>query len=119
LFAAPLKQSLEVVIMKSLIKAVALAVVLAAPVVSFAQSNQPLTRAEVRNQLVQLEKAGYNPSVSDATYPADIQAAEARVAAENGSTSGVGGAVSGSSDSGARASAASAFTGSRSIYAGH
>jgi hypothetical protein len=85
--------------MKSLIKAVALAVVLAAPVVSFAQSN---------------------PSVSDdAKYPADIQAAEARVAAENGSTSGVGGAVSGSSDSGARAPAVSTFTGSRSIYAGH
>ena len=107
--------------MKALIPAVVLASALAAPVVSFAQqSNAPVTRAQVRAELVQLEKAGYNPSVSDdATYPADIQAAEARVAAENGSTSGVGGAVSGSSDSGARASAASAFTGSRSIYAGH
>jgi hypothetical protein len=105
--------------MKSLIKAVALALVLAAPVASFAQSNQPVTRAEVRNELVQLEKAGYNPSASDdATYPAAIQAAEARVAAENGSTSGVGGVASGSSQSGAPAIAAS-FTSQRSIYAGH
>jgi len=90
--------------MKSLIKAVAIAVVLAAPVASFAQSNQPLTRAEVKAQLVQLEKAGYNPAlVNDAAYPSDIQAAEARVAAENSATRGVGGAVSGSSDSGAAA----------------
>ncbi|NPT44802.1 DUF4148 domain-containing protein [Paraburkholderia sp. 1N] len=104
--------------MKSLIKAVAIALVLAAPVASFAQSNQPVTRAEVRNQLIQLEKAGYNPSVADnATYPADIQAAEARVAAQNGSTSGVGGVVSGSSESGAPA--VPAFTGQRSLYSGH
>jgi hypothetical protein len=104
--------------MNSLIKAVALAVVLSAPVVSFAQSNQPLTRAEVRNQLVQLEKAGYNPAEADnATYPADIQAAEARVDAANGSTSGVGGVASGSSESGA--AAVSVLTGSHSLYAGH
>ncbi|HKT67295.1 MAG TPA: DUF4148 domain-containing protein, partial [Burkholderia sp.] len=45
--------------MKSLIKAVALAALVAAPIVSFAQSNQqPLTRAQVRAELVQLEKAG-------------------------------------------------------------
>jgi hypothetical protein len=88
--------------MKSLIKAVALAAVIAAPVASFAQSNQPLTRAEVRSQLVQLEKAGYNPGRTgrDPYYPEDIQAAEARVAAENGSTSSVGGAVGGTSESG-------------------
>ncbi|MFP3607088.1 DUF4148 domain-containing protein, partial [Paraburkholderia sp. SIMBA_053] len=34
--------------MKSLIKAVAIAAVLAIPAVSFAQSNQPVTRAQVR-----------------------------------------------------------------------
>jgi hypothetical protein len=114
------KQSLEVVIMKSLIKAVAVAVVLAAPVVSFAQTSQPVTRAQVRAELVQLEKAGYNPARSsrDPYYPADIQAAEARVAAENGSTSGVGGAVNGSSESGAVA--APALGGPRSVVdSGH
>jgi hypothetical protein len=105
--------------MNSLIKAVAIAVALSAPVVSFAQSNQPVTRAEVRSQLAQLEKAGYRPGGDHANYPDQIQAAEARVAAENGSTSGVGGVVSGSSASGASAVPVSAFTGSRSLYAGH
>ncbi|MDI7047487.1 DUF4148 domain-containing protein, partial [Escherichia coli] len=54
--------------MKSLIKAVAIAAILAAPVASFAQSSQqPLTRAEVRRQLIQLELAGYNPATSNDT----------------------------------------------------
>ncbi|SEK12003.1 DUF4148 domain-containing protein [Paraburkholderia diazotrophica] len=95
--------------MKSLIKAVAIAAVLAAPVVSFAQSNQPVTRAQVRSELIQLEKAGYNPATaSDPTYPADIQAAEARVQAQNGAVAqaaaadtGYGTATNGSSQSGA------------------
>lgn len=94
--------------MKSLIKAVALTVVLVAPVASFAQSNQPVTRAQVRAELVQLEKAGYNPATAnDFDYPANIQAAEARVAAENGTaqTSGYGPSVSGSSQAGQPAAA--------------
>ncbi|MEC5408628.1 DUF4148 domain-containing protein [Paraburkholderia sp. MPAMCS5] len=96
--------------MKSLIKAVAIAAALAAPVASFAQSSQqPVTRAEVRNQLIQLEQAGYNPAVSnDPDYPADVQAAERQVQAQNpamaqtqlpvADTSGYGGATSGSSN---------------------
>lgn len=93
--------------MKSVIKAVAIAAVLAAPVLSFAQTNQPLTRAQVRNELIQLEKAGYNPSIAnDENYPADIQAAEARVAAEKGAAqanaSGYGPGVSGSTQAGQR-----------------
>jgi len=104
--------------MKSLIQAVVVAAALAAPVAVFAQSNQPLTRAEVKAQLVQLEQVGYHPGQGDqTTYPAQIEAAEARVAAQNGSTSGVGGAVSGSSESGARA--VSAFAGPNSLYRGH
>ena len=67
--------------MKSLIQAVVVAAVLAAPVSSFAQSNQPVTRAQVRAELIQLEKAGYQPGRSYPYYPADIQAAQARVAA--------------------------------------
>ncbi|CAD6551902.1 hypothetical protein LMG28727_05309 [Paraburkholderia kirstenboschensis] len=87
--------------MKSLIQAVVVAAALAAPVAVFAQSNAPLTRAQVRAELVQLEKAGYNPARGeDPSYPADIQAAEAKVAAQNGATSGYGGVVSGSSDAG-------------------
>lgn len=87
--------------MKSLIQAVVVAAALAAPVAVFAQSNAPVTRAQVRAELVQLEKAGYNPAHGeDPYYPADIQAAEAKVAAQNGAASGYGGVVSGSSDAG-------------------
>jgi FlaG/FlaF family flagellin (archaellin) len=93
--------------MKSLIKAVALAAVLAAPIVSFAQTNEPMTRAQVRNELIQLEKAGYNPATAnDYDYPANIQAAEARVAAENATaqanTTGYGSGANGSTQAGQR-----------------
>jgi hypothetical protein len=86
--------------MKSLIQAVVVAAALAAPVAVFAQANQPLTRAQVRAELVELEKAGYNPTGGeDPYYPADIQAAEAKVAAQKAAT-GAGGVTSGSSDAG-------------------
>jgi hypothetical protein len=86
--------------MKSLIQIVVVAAALAAPVAVFAQSNQPVTRAQVRAELVQLEQAGWRPGEGDhTTYPAQIQAAEAKVAAENGDT-GVGGVANGSSESG-------------------
>lgn len=52
--------------MKSLIKAVAIAAVLAAPIASFAQaSQQPVTRADVRADLIRVEQAGYNPAASN------------------------------------------------------
>lgn len=77
--------------MKSLICAT-LAVVLAAPAISFAQSTtEPVTRAEVRAELIQLENAGYRPVAQDAYYPADIQAAESRVHSGNNGASGYGG----------------------------
>ncbi|BEU26416.1 DUF4148 domain-containing protein [Paraburkholderia sp. 22B1P] len=86
--------------MKSLIQAVVIAAALAAPVAAFAQSNQPITRAQVRAELVQLEKAGYHPGDGDnTTYPEEIQAAEAKVAAQNNAT-GVGGVTSGSFSAG-------------------
>ncbi|MDR5753929.1 MULTISPECIES: DUF4148 domain-containing protein [unclassified Caballeronia] len=86
--------------MKSLIYAVAAASVLAAPLVSFAQSDSSLTRAQVRTELKQLESAGYVPGGGDEpNYPANIQAAEARIAPSDAGT-GYGGAVSGSSASG-------------------
>ncbi|MEX3943959.1 DUF4148 domain-containing protein [Paraburkholderia sp. BR10937] len=54
----------------------------AVPAYSFAQSTQPLTRAEVRADLVRVEQAGYSPGRGDdIDYPADIQAAESKVAA--------------------------------------
>ena len=66
--------------MKSWVHAVIAVAVLSAPLASFAQSTAPVSRAEVRGELVQLEKAGYSPAAEDASYPAKLQAAEARVA---------------------------------------
>ncbi|WP_341318994.1 DUF4148 domain-containing protein [Paraburkholderia sp. IMGN_8] len=51
---------------------------------SSAPAAHQLTRAEVRHELEELEAAGYNPSESDEVdYPANIQAAEATVAAKH------------------------------------
>ncbi|MGF6485199.1 DUF4148 domain-containing protein [Paraburkholderia sp. JPY419] len=88
--------------MKSLIQAVVVAAALAVPVAVFARSNQPVTRAQVRAELVKLEKVGYNPARgTDPFYPADIQGAEAKVAAQQAKANdGYGGAASGSSDAG-------------------
>jgi Domain of unknown function (DUF4148) len=75
---------------KAFISAAVLGSALAAPIVSFAQqSNGPLTRAQVRAELVQLEKAGWRPYMNmgnNPNYPAGIQAAEAKIAAENAKT---------------------------------
>jgi type IV secretory pathway VirB9-like protein len=77
-----------------------------------------LTRAEVRAQLIQLEKAGYNPATAnDTNYPQDLQAAERRVEAQQqaqavaqapaakpaaaAADTGYGAATSGSSQAGA------------------
>ncbi|HDR8937894.1 DUF4148 domain-containing protein [Burkholderia vietnamiensis] len=81
---------------------------LAAPASGFAQSNTPLTRAQVRADLVRVERAGYNPATgNDPRYPSDIQAAEATVAAQQQAASGFGGApADGTSASGKRIHAA-------------
>ena len=55
-------------------------------------------RAQVRAELVQLEKTGYHLGDGDnTTYPEQIQAAEAKVAAQNDAT-GDGVVANGSSD---------------------
>lgn len=56
--------------MKSLVIAVAAAAALSASFSTFAQST--VTRAQVRNELVQLEKAGYKPGLASPYYPNDI-----------------------------------------------
>ena len=87
--------------MKSLLYTAIAASILAIPVVSFAQqSNAPITRAQVRAELIQIEQAGYTPGRRDPNYPEDIQAAQARVAAAQAQTSSYGPAVNGSSQSG-------------------
>ncbi|MGF6837827.1 hypothetical protein QF001_001694 [Paraburkholderia youngii] len=67
--------------MKALVSTLLIACALAAPVAAFAQSdNAPVTRAELRADLVRLEQAGYRPTGKDLYYPDDIQHAEAIVA---------------------------------------
>ncbi|MGF6543757.1 DUF4148 domain-containing protein [Paraburkholderia youngii] len=113
--------------MKPLVKLAAFvaAIAFAAPITVFAAANaaanHPLTRAEVREQLVEIQAAGYNPArANPREYPADIQAAEAKVAAQHGDTSGVGGVISGSSAAGGHAyTSEAARTGPGSVYFGH
>ena len=86
---------------KSIIPAIAIAAVLSVPGFAQAREDGPVTRAQVRAELVQLERAGYNPTGDQTTYPAQIQAAEARVAAQQGeSQTSYGGANETSSASG-------------------
>ncbi|WP_415927103.1 DUF4148 domain-containing protein [Burkholderia theae] len=70
--------------MKSLICFALAAAALTSATASFANTTSaPLTRAEVIADLVRLEQAGYQPAAGDDPhYPDDIQAAEARVAAQ-------------------------------------
>ncbi|SDB86966.1 DUF4148 domain-containing protein [Paraburkholderia lycopersici] len=92
--------------MKNLIATALAATVLAAPALSFAQANQaPVTRAQVRAELVQLEKAGYRPGLSSPYYPQDLQTAQARVAQQNGAaeTTAYGASTNGSVQAGDRA----------------
>lgn len=111
---------------RNLLQAAIVAALVAAPALSFAQaqSDAPKTRAEVKAELIQLEKAGYNPATAnDATYPSDIQAAEARVSQQEGvaqapaaETSGYGPATSGSSQSGGQPAT---LRPSQSVYFGN
>jgi hypothetical protein len=111
----------KVRIMQSL-QAIVIGAVLATPLSCFAQqSNAPVTRAQMRAELVQLENAGYYPAKRDSsTYPSDIQAAEARVMAGNSSRQaamqGVGGVTSGAGQSGQRTSAS---TTARPVFEHH
>ncbi|RZF30541.1 DUF4148 domain-containing protein [Paraburkholderia sp. UYCP14C] len=88
---------------RSLIEAGVIAALIATPLAVFAQSNQtsqPISRAQVRAELIQLEQAGYDPSTANPLdYPANIQAAEAKVAAQNqaAQNSGYGAPANGSS----------------------
>ncbi|MEK7915892.1 DUF4148 domain-containing protein [Burkholderia contaminans] len=69
--------------MNNPIRAVLLSCALSAPIVAFAQTtDHAVTRADVRADLVRVERAGYRPISNDPNYPEDIQAAEAKVAAQ-------------------------------------
>ncbi|WP_206956746.1 DUF4148 domain-containing protein [Trinickia acidisoli] len=84
------------------IKAAFVTAVALIPALAFAQSNGPLTREQVRAELVQLEKAGYNP-LSDCSgdCPGSLRRAEAVIAQQqNNAYSGYGPAMTGTGQSG-------------------
>ncbi|HEX6834669.1 MAG TPA: DUF4148 domain-containing protein, partial [Rudaea sp.] len=87
-------------IMNGLFRTVVISSALALPAFALAQqTNGPVTREQVQNDLRQLEAAGYSPAAGEnAQYPNDIQAAEAR--AQGAAQTGIGGATSGTSQSG-------------------
>lgn len=56
----------------------------AGPAVSLAQSTAPVSHEQVSADLIRVEQAGYHVGDGDATtYPAEIQAAEVKLAAED------------------------------------
>ena len=90
--------------MKALTKAVLIACALSAPAFAFAQTaNAPVTRAQVQADLVLVELAGYRPAATDPYYPADLQAAVAKIAAQNQTpeAASLGGVTTGASQAGA------------------
>jgi hypothetical protein len=91
--------------MKTLIRAVTVAAMLSAPVFAFAQSNGPVTRAQVKTELSTLEAAGYKPASNEPDYPANLQAAEQKVQTQSVAqtdTQGFGRTIARSSQSGAK-----------------
>ncbi|CAD6532592.1 DUF4148 domain-containing protein [Paraburkholderia sabiae] len=99
------------------LQSLVIAALLTLPAVSFAQSSQPLTRAEVRAQLVELQQAGYNAAVDAAQYPKNLLEAEARISAQQyAANSAYGEAAGGQSASGAPAKAREVI-GLDSVYA--
>ena len=100
--------------MRSLMQAIVIAVAITAPIVAFAQESAPVTRAQVKGEIAQLEKFGYSPAGSDVDYPSSLMAAEARVGAQDGSalSTAYGGKVTGTIEAGSRAAAVHA----KSLY---
>ncbi|MGF6441923.1 DUF4148 domain-containing protein [Paraburkholderia youngii] len=75
--------------MKTLACIVLASCALSSPVVSFAHGTAPDTRAQVRAELIRLEQAGYHVGDGDQTkYPEPIQAAEAKIAAQDSQQAG-------------------------------
>ncbi|MBN3725389.1 DUF4148 domain-containing protein [Burkholderia sp. Ac-20379] len=69
--------------MKSHCKAAIVAAAFVVPAISFAQGDTPLTRAQVRAELVRYEQAGFNPARENPSHWVDdLQAASVRVNTE-------------------------------------
>jgi Domain of unknown function (DUF4148) len=93
--------------MNSHLLIVAVAAAISLPVAVHAQTDvSSVTREQVREELEQLERAGYQPSRNNPHYSDDLPAAQARIRAATGTdpyaVNAVGGATDGLSTSGSR-----------------
>ena len=91
--------------MRLLKHAAILAAVMGVSATAFAQTtvqpNEPATRGEVRQDLMNVESQGYRPGDGDRTdYPANAQAAERRLSEQQGQGESYGGVVNGTAASG-------------------
>lgn len=87
--------------MKSVIRVV-IALAVAAPAITLAQAvPQPLTRAQVRADLVQAEKAGYGPTAWAYFPEGEMQAAEFHKAVHQAAAGGYGADWNGVAQAGA------------------
>jgi hypothetical protein len=85
--------------MKSLIQIAAVAVALAFPIASFAQSNEPATPAQVQVQFAPLEQTGDHAGGDPTYYAVGIEVAEIAVDRQRDASAGYGGVVEGASQS--------------------
>ncbi|WP_438390125.1 DUF4148 domain-containing protein [Caballeronia sp. DA-9] len=99
------------------IQSLVVAAAVALPAMSFAQSNQALTRAGARAQLVELQQAGYNPASDQTRYPENIEVAQVRVDAQKGWASSYGSSTAGKSASGSARRGETDIIGLGPIYA--
>jgi Domain of unknown function (DUF4148) len=96
------------------------AIVIALPIASHAQSTSTVTRAQVRAELVQLEKAGYTPGrANDPHYPDDIQTAEAKISAQRDAAGNVDSSFGGVQDISSASGSRTTATGLGSLFAHH
>jgi len=89
---------------------VSVAAAVSLPAAAHAQTDgASVTREKLHEELVQLERAGYQPGRDDPHYPDNLLAAEARIRAAGGAdpyaVNAVGGATDGRSTSGSRVGA--------------
>jgi hypothetical protein len=100
-----------------LIRLLAVTAIFATPFPSFAQSNSHVTRESVREELIELQKAGYNPASDEAQYPRNIEAVEALLhAQDHAAANSYGPAAAGTSEAGAP-KAGTSIPGFDSVYA--
>jgi len=94
---------------KMLMQTIVIAIAATAPIVALAQvhSTAQVTRAQVKDELVQFERAGDSPLSSNVDYPGSLQAAQAHAGAQanDAEATTYGGKPAGSTEAGSRAAA--------------